>query len=217
MNKSIIIKAFYQGKDMESLGAGNCASVALIKAAIYSYGFDVLQYEVRGHTYHVKLKNGDDIAFTKEELAYASKQSSFIQGKTENDETRKQYKKILDYAHICFATICKMAQKHGDYSQRRSKIVVPDDFEEAVEIINDGTLTPEVYEFLGLEDNVSPVYRKRIWRWIKGKKGLVIWTKSHAMFAANGYFDLYGKPVRLKARFMFKLPGNLVLGLFCVI
>ncbi len=216
MESKLIIRSFYQGKDEESLGAGNCASVALIKAGMYSFGYDLLQYEVFDQTYHVKMKNGDSVEFNSEELEYASRESSFIPGKTEDDETKKEYDKAIDYAHLCFATMCKMAQRYGDYSQRFSKFIIPKDFETAVEIINDGTFTPEVYEFLGLEEHISPVYRTRIEKRVKSKMGSVIWTKSHAMFAANSFFDRYGKPVKLKNRFMLRLPGKFITGLFQV-
>ena len=42
--KNFVFKAFYQGKDQESLGAGNCASVAITKAAIHTHGFNIFNY-----------------------------------------------------------------------------------------------------------------------------------------------------------------------------
>jgi len=214
MDKKTIIRSFYQGKDEDYQGAGNCASIAVIKAAIYTFGFDVFDYTIENDTYFVKLKNNDKITFTKQELGYASKESSFIQGKAVDKEETQAFKKIQEYAHICFTVICKMAQIHGDFSQRFSKFIIPETFEIAVETINDGAFTPEVYEFLGLEDYVTPVIRIRIRKRIRSKRGMVVWTGSHAMFAAGGYIDVYGKPVRFRNRFMIRLPGNFISGLF---
>lgn len=214
MDKKLLIRSFYQGKDEEFMGAGNCASVALIKAAIYTFGFNVFNYTIENEIFQAKLKNGDKLSFTQKEFEYASKQSKFIPGKPLNEQELNAFKEINYYANLCFTIICKMAQKHGDFSQRFSKFIIPENFETAVETINDGTFTPEVYEFLGLEDNVSPVFRMRIRKRIRSKRGLVVWTGSHAMFAAGGYLDLYGKPVRFRKRFMIKLPGNFITGLF---
>jgi hypothetical protein len=210
----LLFKAFYQGKDEESLGAGNCASVALIKAAMFTFGYDVISYLTQGDTYNVTLKNLDKVSFTEAELQLVKKESSFILGEHENSEEKEQYENILDYAHICFASICKMAQKHGDYSSRFSKFIVPDSFEIAVEIINDGTFTPNVYEFLGLENHVTPAYRAKLTSKINEPYGMVLWTGVHAMYANNGYFDLYGAKEKFTHRIMTKLPGIIATGVF---
>lgn len=212
--KEKLIKAFYQGKDKEMLGAGNCASVAIIKAAMFTFQYDVFKHQLNGDVYSVILKNGEKISFSKDEYAYATEESSFIPGRAENKIEQKTFMEILKYANLCFTVICKMAQKHGDYSSRFSKFITPDNFKLAVEIINDGTLTPEVFELLGLEEYVSPTYRINLLKRIKSKNATVIWTKSHAMFAAEGYFDRYGKSIKLKSRFMKKYPGKMLTGIF---
>lgn len=212
--KNLLFNAFYQGKDEEALGAGNCASVAIIKAAMFSFGYEVVRYVIQQDTYEVTLRNGDEIAFTASELLYATQESSFILGKAKDETELEQFTKILNYAHICFATICKMAQKHGDFSSRYSKFIIPDTFELAVEIINDGTFTPHVYEFLGLEEHASATYRTKLRKKIKQSKGMVLWTNTHAMYASEGYFDLYGKKQKFTGRFMFKLPGKIAAGIF---
>ncbi|ELR69294.1 hypothetical protein C900_05178 [Fulvivirga imtechensis AK7] len=212
--KDLLFTAFFQGRDEESLGAGNCASVAVIKAAMYTYGFDVFTLNRNSHKYDIRLQNGEQVAFTKAELDYAKRESSFILGESKSAAEQSEYKKIIEYAHLCFATICKMAQLNGDYSSRFSKFIIPDSFEMAVEIINDGTFTPNVYEFLGLEDSVTPAYRLRLTKKIQESYGMVLWTGSHAMFAAEGYFDLYGKKEEFKNRVMLKLPGKIATGVF---
>ncbi len=214
--KEFLFNAFYQGKDKESLGAGNCASLALIKAAMFAFEFNVFSYHKVQDTYHVNLKNGEYLTFTDSELFYASKESSFLLGKYVNSSEKEVFEKIRSYAHLCFTVICKMAQKNGDYSSRFKKFIIPETFELAVEIINDGTGTPEVYEFLGLENNVTPAYRTKLVTKMREPYGMVMWTAAHAMYANNGYFDLYGKKQRFKGRVMISLPGKIATGLFQV-
>jgi hypothetical protein len=136
----------------------------------------------------------------------AKRESSFVPSDTESEEK--------NYAHLCFATMCKMVQIHGDYSQRFSKFIIPNSFEQAVETINDGTYTPEVYELLGLEKNVTPPVRYKLKKHISDDCGMVVWTASHAMFAADGYFDLYGDRTKFKSRTMFQVPGKIFIGVF---
>lgn len=212
--KKLLFNAFYQGKDEESIGAGNCASIAIIKAAMFTFGYDVINYEEEQNSYLVTLKNGENISFNESELLYAKKESSFILGKYKNETEKEQFLEILDYAHLCFASICKMAQKNGDFSSRYSKFIKPESFELAVEIINDGTFTPHVYEFLGLEDYTSATYRTKLRKRVKQSFGMVLWTNAHAMYSSEGYFDLYGKKQKFKGRVMFKLPGKIAAGIF---
>jgi len=212
--KKLLFNAFYQGKDEESVGAGNCASIAIIKAAMFTFGYEVISFEKEQNIYHVTLKNGEKISFNENELLYAKKESSFILGKYDTETEKEQFNEILEYAHICYATICKMAQKNGDFSSRYSKFIIPENFELAVEIINDGTFTPHVYEFLGLEDNATATYRTKLRKKVKQSFGMVLWTNSHAMYSSEGYFDLYGNKQKFKGRVMFKLPGKIAAGIF---
>jgi hypothetical protein len=212
--KEYLFKAFYQGKDLESLGAGNCASLALIKAAMFTFGFNVFACEKTLDNYHVTLKNGVTLGFTESELLYASRESSFVLGAYENASEKEVLEKLRSYAYLCFTVICKMAQKNGDFSNRFQKFVIPETFELAVEIMNDGTGSPEVYELLGLENNVSPAYRTNLVSKIKEPIGMVMWTVAHAMYANNGYFDLYGKKLKFKGRVMLALPGKIATGVF---
>ena len=212
--KKLLFKAFYQGKDAESIGAGNCASIAIIKAAIFTFGYNVISYKKAGNSYLVTLKNGDSLTFNESELLYVKKESSFLLGKYKNESEKEQFLEILDYAHLCFASICKMAQENGDFSSRFSKFIKPESFELAVEIINDGTFTPHVYEFLGLEKHVSATYRTKLRKRIRQSCGMVLWTNSHAMYSNEGYFDLYGKKQKFNGRVMLKLPGKIAAGVF---
>ncbi len=212
--KNLLFKAFYQGRDEESIGAGNCASVALIKAAMFAFGYEVFLIKKDSESYHITLRNNEVVTLNEDELLYASRMSAFILGKYENNSELEEFKRIREYAHLCFAVMCKMAQKYGDYSSRYSKFIIPETYEMAVEILNDGTFTPQVYEFLGLEESVSPVYRYNLISKFRGNFGMVIWTGVHAVYANAGYFDLYGNKKRLTNRVMLSLPGKIVAGVF---
>ena len=210
-----IFTAFFQGKDETAAGAGNCASIAIIKAAIYTFGDQIFQeWSQQENRYNIILKNGDQVTFTQEEFDYAKEEASFILGEAENEADNQLFVEMRELAYLSFTAICKMVQIHGDYSSRLKQFIIPEDFKTAVEIINDGTDTPDVYELLGLEDHVTPIYRWKIKKRTKSDTGMVIWTKGHAMFAAKGYFDLYGNRIKIRNRVMRILPGNVISGMF---
>ena len=59
-----LFNAFFQGKNEELVGAGNCASIALIKAAMAKFGMEVLECVLTKGLYKVKFRNGERIEFT---------------------------------------------------------------------------------------------------------------------------------------------------------
>lgn len=210
-----LIRAFYQGKNEENAGAGNCASIALIKAAINTFSFNVFDLEDNGDTKIVTLKNGEQVSFDKSELILTSKNSSFILGNAKDELEIDLFPKLLDYAHICFVVMCKMIMKFGDYNKRLDEFIYPDNIELALETLNDGTNTPNVYELLGLENHVSPVIRYRNLRKIVNQQpSCVAWSGAHTVFASNGYYDRYGIAFKFSGRVMKKMPGKFIAGVF---
>lgn len=211
----LIFSAFYQGKDFEDEREGNCASIAIIKAAMYTFGKNSINYILNKNTYEVTLKNDDKISFTKDELELVKKDASFILGDFEKDgNTKKKYEQYLDFAHLCYAAMCKMVAKKGDYNSRLKKIIYPQDFQLALETLNDGTHTPSVHRLLGLEKYVSPTFGSEFRKKAKEDVGMILWTYSHAMFAANGNLDLYGNKIKVSGRIMRAIPFKILLGGF---
>lgn len=210
-----IFTAFYQGKDFEGEREGNCASIAIIKAAMYTYGEEAIIYTVNNGIYEVILKNNDQISFTNNELELVKKDASFILGDYEEDGVSEElYADYIEFAHICYASMCKMIAKEGDYNSRLGRTIYPEDFDLALETLNDGTHTPSVYELLGLENHVTPSFGGKFRKRAKEDFGMVLWTKSHAMFAAKGYLDLYGNKIKVRGRLMRAIPYKFLLGGF---
>ncbi len=71
-NDELIFNSFKQGERF------NCASVALIKAAIYKYGLGkVIKYQKNTDGIHVQLKNGQELDLSDKELSAASSAAGF--------------------------------------------------------------------------------------------------------------------------------------------
>jgi hypothetical protein len=214
----LIFTAFYQGKDAEGDREGNCASIAIIKAAMYTYGENAISYVVKNGVYQVTLKNGAQVSFTEDELDLVVKDGSFVLGDYQDDKddgaSLDIYGRYRDFAHICFASMCKMVASEGDYNSRAGKTIYPEDFELALETLNDGTHTPSVHELLGLDEHVTPAFggkfKKRVWADV----GMVFWTPRHAMFAAKGRLDWYGNPIRVRGRLVGPFPHRMLVGGF---
>jgi len=170
-----LMNAFKQG---QVEGPGNCASVAMIKAAIDRYGVGNVFMRIRdeaSRTYFVRLYSGVALTLTYDEIEKAAKEAGFIESKYPEMQTVKLY------ADTCFAVMAKHLQMvealHDDG-------VKYDQFEDAIKDLNNGYSSTNVSALLGL--NTTVVKKKSEMR---QKSGVVIYNKSHAAYASYGQYD----------------------------
>lgn len=199
----IIFAVFVQGTGGN--GEGNCASVALIKASIVTFGIDSVFEEVwKGDTAFITLKSNERLMLSRSEVEYAAAAARFSTKPSRCDSSDFEQKdRLRKYAHLCFAVICKMVQIQ--YEQDGKCLT----FSETVADVNDGLYTPNVYRYLGLTDFVRHSRRGlfgipalRIIN-SRNKNGLVgvAWRSKHAVFISNGHYDLYGCKRKITPRY----------------
>jgi hypothetical protein len=177
---SPLFSAFKQGivKTQEKK-AGNCASVAIIKAAIGTYGVGkVFQQQLGKNGLAVVLRDGAPVSLTPAELEMASAASAFVPG----DTAQKELKEIFNYAQLCFAVLVKRYQgltepAIGSYSK-------------AIADINGGYRTEEIYKLLGLK--VLPLEENPSYQTLSTHANLLIWNTAHAVYYSKGYYDESG-------------------------
>ncbi|MDI1256954.1 MAG: hypothetical protein PSV16_12730 [Flavobacterium sp.] len=186
----ISIKCLSQGVPADDLfrayvqdTANNCASIALIKANLNAFGLKSI-YSVKAldaDTNIYTLKNKDEVSITKVELDLAAKQ---FRVNTTN-ATTPYLKSIVDTSVVCYAIMAK-----------RLHIILPQlskgNYKDDLAYISDVSFT--VYDgvdLLGTGDYV--VNLGRHWRKITGKKGVVVWSPHHTVFASERKCDMPGE------------------------
>jgi len=184
--------AFYQGEVASDENvAGNCASVALIKAAIARFGIGhVFQTEGIENGYKVKLRNGKEFSLNKNELEKAKTASALQRGTGSNEDVQRLYDEILDYAHLCFAVIVKYVYIYGEVCENNIVKKVSS-FDEAVKSVNDGLYTPLCYYHLGLENHIRKMKRLSS---TNGLNAIVGWSLHHAVYINDQRYDNRGEP-----------------------
>jgi len=159
-------------------GGGNCATIALIKAAIGNFGFSGVFKSViidhRKKRFLIDLADSDEtvyiLKFKKFELA--SSKSAFIL--KSNDMKSRD---ILEFSNFCFAVMAEV--KRNTY--RRYK-----DYRRAITDLNKGEPTNYIFELLGLErENIKDISIKNLAKF----KHLVVWNPPHAVYSNEGYYD----------------------------
>lgn len=139
---NILFNAFKQGNVN---GGGNCASIALIKASIGTFGvrkvFTYSKNKLDGSIL-VKLRNDSTFKVTYNEIQQATNENGFV-SKVQAQEA----KRIKNYADTCFAVIIKMNEiiwKHDSYSK-------------SLALLLNGHNTPNVYRLLGVRFKEIPI------------------------------------------------------------
>ncbi|CAL2080932.1 conserved hypothetical protein [Tenacibaculum sp. 190524A05c] len=159
-------------------GGGNCASVALIKASIGTFGFSgIFKSIIVDHArarFLIDLIDDDETTYNLsfEDFRYASEKSAF---KLNNDDELS--KNILVFAHFCFAVMAEVKRK----TYRRNRR-----YKRAITDLNKGESTIYIHELLGLEkETITDVSISNLTSF----QHIVVWNWPHAVYSNEGFYD----------------------------
>jgi hypothetical protein len=167
-NPNIYFSAFKQG------AAGNCVSVAAIKAAMAKFGPDHVFKSVTrgGNGYDVTMRDGVKVRVSDAELSTASRLSRFS-GKDPA---------LLRKANLMYAAMANRAQLEGNDGRRNMS------FERACQSLSDGESYLEGARWLGLKNHMRKINPRDLDEY----SAVVAASSKHAVFASGGYIDHYG-------------------------
>lgn len=166
MGDTILLNAFKQGK------VNNCVSIALIKAAIGTFGLSN-QYKVISSTDSniiFKLRNDDTVILPLEEINYSIASNYFIQ--KNSDKLSMRIKAVAD---TCFAIMCKREQQ-----------LLSNSFEIAVKRLNAGYKTSDIARLLGLKFeliNTNAINK------LSKQRHIIIYNFYHTAYSTAGFYD----------------------------
>lgn len=206
MNNFFILESFWQDPK-----GYNCATVAIIKAAVMKYGIGrVFKTETRISYMIITLRNGKALIVTNEELKRINKENDFRFSRYSEYKKKKDLKRLKDYVCLCFAIMVKYLKEYGfnyeDYT-----------IEEAIETLLAGFNTDYINELLGLAKmrNTVEELNKNNLELLKKKSVAILYSYAHVVVVCNGYFDDYGTPLiigkkipelgELRAKFWYQL------------
>ncbi len=183
-----VISAFHQGHN----GDFNCASIALIKCTIATFGQDNVFKSVSKNNdiYTITLRNGEIVTLTKQELDTATARNGF---KLDNDQS------ILNQANLIYAV---MAKRAVSFSKTNSTYRLCTNFDNSLIFLHGETGGVDARELpilLGLA-LVNVKHKKEI--------SYIYENGYHAVFATKKVFDDYGSPHRLSLRYWRKHIGR---------
>jgi hypothetical protein len=165
----VYFSAFKQG------AAGNCVSVAAIKASMAKFGPDHVFKSVTrsGNGYDVTMRDGVKVRVSDAELSTASRLSR-LSGKDPA---------LLRKANLMYAAMANRAQLEGNDGRRNMS------FERACQSLNDGESYLEGARWLGLKNHIQKINPRNL----DSYSAVVAASSKHAVFASSGYVDHYGR------------------------
>lgn len=172
-----IIKSFKQG------GAGNCASISVIKLAIAHYGIDHVFFNVehKNNNYHILMRDSVIVDLSDTDLQTMESLNYFV---------KKENESIYKYAKFLYAV---MAKRRKDTEKFKS-------IERAATYYKWGWIkttnhlleqdTEVNLEYLGLKKSFRKINKADIDQYAK----IVITSGKHSAFSTKGSYDEYGDP-----------------------
>lgn len=185
-----VVNLFYQGK------ANNCASIALIKAAMSKYGYkNIFQVTKNDNKYSIKLKDNTELTISKDEYDLAKKYSKFEINETQLSSTEKE--EVLYYAYLSYAVIAKYIEKNGfwgcvdnngnSFHYRKTK-----SYEESLNFITRTSIcTDNCYRLLGLKIKDGKV-QNYTGTENMNNTGIILYSWQHAVATYNSKLDCHG-------------------------
>lgn len=180
----LIVNSFYQGK------ANNCASIALIKAAMLNYGYKNLFVTARhGANYNITLKDGTQFIITEAERQKAVSQAKFIINDQPELGTEKD--SVLLYVYLAYACIAKSISINGYWTCEKNgsgHSTNYSTYDAALSFISEISFcTDYCYRLLG--------YKGEVFDFKKSSKipnrGGILYSKYHAVATYDGKLDCF--------------------------
>lgn len=161
---------------------GNCSVIALVKTALVQFqSMEAIfkKFEIKDSVVYAKFRDGVSVQLTKEEIDLTIGLAGLkVISNSEYDHT----------AIVLYALICKRV-----YSLKRkfSKKCIHS-FQDAIEYINCGYDTSEVYKLLTLKKkDINPEKLEKY-------KAVVVWNNVHASYCTYGIQDILGQEYKIK-------------------
>lgn len=182
VGEELLFNSFYQGE------RNNCASIALIKASFSVYGVEGVfnrKEKINDTLWSVILKNYDTVIVSSSEVKKADSSAGFKLSDSSNAE-------IIKLKEDAVFIYCVMAK----YKQ---KIDSDEDFETALNVLENGAWSPTIYRYLGYEVGKQIVPLRRLTG--KNNCGVVAWSPNHAVFVCERYMDYHGSKKKVWAKY----------------
>lgn len=165
---NILFNAF---KQSSVNGGGNCASIALIKASIGTFGVGKVftsKKDDNNKVLKVTLRDSSLYDIKYSEIDESAKENGF-KIKSQLSEA----KNIKAYADTCFAVMVKVNENIWEY----------DSYTESLSSLLNGYNTPNVYRLLGVK------FKQISNEELSSYNNIIFYNSYHAVYSSYGYYD----------------------------
>jgi hypothetical protein len=188
MTDRFIMESFWQSQ-------ANCASVALIKAAILRYGVNkIFKVEKRLNQLLITLKNGQLMVLSSADINRINRDSRIIFSRYKDQKRKQGLKQLKDDVRLCFAVMVRNLHLNGYDGEEYTE-------SSAIRTLAaEGIQTDHIHSLLGLSRKQPAAYRlsQKHLEDFKRKKGILLYNDAHIVTVSGGFYDDYGKATEIK-------------------
>lgn len=175
-------------------GGNNCASIALIKAAMLKYGYSgMFDLQTNESGYVVTLKNGVILSISEEELQQAKESAAFELHDV--PDLGQEQSEVIKYAYLAYATIAKSIVKSGYWGcveQNNRHYTDIKTYKDALWFISKRSFcTDNCYRLLGYKIRDNKVFEFTNPAQV-AEKGTILYSWPHAVVTCGAELDCYG-------------------------
>ncbi len=173
-----ILGSFAQG------GAGNCASISVIKLALYEYGFDGTFSQVGSDAGPFRLRDGTDVVVTDADVRTVAEIAAFETPPLDADLEEQAYRMLAVMAkHKC--------KENGGCA------TVADAFDRHDHFLDEST--QQNFHWLGLDHQAVAGGPPADLHMLAGVDGYVVTNAKHSAFGFDGVYDEHGHPLPVQS------------------
>jgi len=187
MDDKFVIESFWQKAD-------NCATVAIIKAAILKYGINrVFRVRKKLNSYIITFRDKKIITLTDSDLRSMNSANDLVFSRYPDKKKKEQLHRLKSYVRLCFAAIVRNIQLNGYQGKEYTES----------EAINDlllkGLDTSQLHRLLGLLRKTRSAHRFALshLKKLRKLKGVLVYSDDHIVVASSGYYEDFGTAVPL--------------------
>lgn len=205
MTDKFILESFWQK-------AANCASVALIKAALLRYGLRKSFVARRNNeNLIITLQDGRMLLLTEKEIRAINKENKILYSPYRDPVKKRALLKLREFAETAFAIMVRSIQLEGYEGKEHTE-------SSAIRLLTrTGISTSQLHRLLGFSRKSVGAHKLSLKHLslFKRKKGVLLYSDLHIVVVSKGYYEDFGKAVPLdgkipllkgkKAKYWFEL------------
>src|SRR5688572_12009066 len=190
MTNKFILESFWQK-------AANCASIALIKAAVLRYGLRrSFQVRRRNENLIITLQDRRMLVLTEKEIRAINRENKILYSPYRDPSKKRALIKLREFAETAFAIMVRSIQLEGYEGKEHTQ-------SSAIRLLTrTGISTAQLHRLLGFSRKSVAAHKlaQKHLSLFNRKNGVLLYSDLHIVVVSKGYYEDFGKAITLEGK-----------------